>query len=162
MNLIGDGKSSSLIGKKNKGRSTERSGYLSMISVVHPSVTSRREYLANKMQKATNVINVKPENAGMIDRRIQESTFQEETDLNRSKQIANNSKAMRLNRRQMFKNAPLEDSYEPVITTKQVESPLAPEVDLPALKQSFRNSMGRNRRLDQPLNLISHQPKPLY
>ena len=57
----------------------------------------------------------------------------------------------------MFKNAPLEDSYEPVITTKQVPMPLlAPEIDLPALKQTFEMSVGRNKRLDQRLDLISH------
>jgi len=44
----------------------------------------------------------------------------------------------------MFKNAHLQDSYEPEVTTKRVESPLAPEIDLPALKQSFVTQLGRN------------------
>ena len=62
----------------------------------------------------------------------------------------------------MFKNAPLEDSYEPMITTKKVAAPLAPEIELPALKQTFINTLGRNTRFDQPLDLISHSPKPMY
>ena len=41
---------------------------------------------------------------------------------------------MRLNRRQMTKNAPLEDAYEPVMTTKRVTDPLKPEHDLSCLK----------------------------
>lgn len=86
------------------------------------------------MQKKTNIVEVKPETDGMVDKRLKESGFHLANERTKSLNVAKDSKAMRLNRRQMFKNAPLEDSYEPVITTKQVSSPLAPEIDLPALK----------------------------
>ena len=86
------------------------------------------------MQKKTNIVEVKPETDGMVDKRLKEGGFHLANERTKSLNVAKDSKAMRLNRRQMFKNAPLEDSYEPVITTKQVASPLAPEVDLPALK----------------------------
>ena len=95
---------------------------------------SKKEYLRNKAYKQTNVIAVKPEKKGQIDRRLMENGFFFATENNKSINVAKDAKAMRLNRRQMFKNAPLEDSYEPVITTKQVSAPLVPEVDLPALK----------------------------
>ena len=62
----------------------------------------------------------------------------------------------------MFKNAPLEDSYEPMMTTKKVSQAMAPEIDLPSLQQTFQNTLGRNRRLAEPLDLISHSPKPMY
>ena len=65
----------------------------------HPSVMSRKEYLLNKTEKATNIINLKPERSGMIDKRIAENEFSQESEINRSVKIANNAKAMRLNRR---------------------------------------------------------------
>lgn len=95
---------------------------------------SRKEYLRNRKAKITNIVDVKPEMAGMVDRRELENSFNGASMHNKSLSIARDAKAMRLNRRQMFKNAPLEDSYEPVITTKQVTTPLRPEIDLPALK----------------------------
>ena len=64
---------------------------------------------------------MKPETEGMIDKRLRESGFHHSYEKTKSLSVARDSKAMRLNRRQMFKNAPLEDSYEPVITTKQVD-----------------------------------------
>ena len=77
--------------------------------------------------------------------------------------MARNAKAMRLNRRQMFKNAPLEDSYEPKITTKQVsETAVKPEIELPCLKQSFQNGHGKNTQMQEQLNIITHSRKPLY
>lgn len=98
-------------------------------------MTSKKEYMRNKVQKRTNVIDVKPEPLGMVDKRMAEKDFYATEMRSKSFVVANNAKSMRLNRRQMFKNAPLEDSYEPVIMTKQVLAPLmAPEVDLPALK----------------------------
>ena len=114
----------------------------------HPTVVSRKEYLMNKAKKRTHIANLKPERMGMIDKRLAEKDFTTENELSQSVKVAKNAKAMRLNRRQMFKNAPLEDSYEPVITTKQVHSPLSPEIDLPALKQTFQNTLGRNRKFD--------------
>ena len=100
----------------------------------HSSMLSKKEYLVNKTVKPSNVINMKPERSGLIDKRMAERDFYTETELSRSVRVAKDAKAMRLNRRQMFKNAPLDDSYEPLITTKQVQQPLAPEIDLPALK----------------------------
>ena len=85
----------------------------------NPSIISKKEYLQNKAYKASNIINVKPEQLG-IDRRVKESDFSVTNDFTKSHNVAKDSKAMRINRRQMFKNAPLEDSYEPVITTKKV------------------------------------------
>ena len=41
----------------------------------HPSVMSRKEYLKNKTEKATNIINLKPERSGLIDKRIAENEF---------------------------------------------------------------------------------------
>ena len=87
--------------------------------MANPSVVSKKEYIQNKSYRATNVINVKPEYRG-IDKRLAESDFAVANDFAKSLNVAKDAKAMRLNRRQMFKNAPLEDSYEPLVTTKQV------------------------------------------
>ena len=46
----------------------------------------------------SNVINVKPENYG-IDRRLSENNFSVTNELNKSMNVAKDSKAMRLNRR---------------------------------------------------------------
>lgn len=63
----------------------------------------------------------------------------------------------------MSKNAPLGDAYEPVITTKRVQMPhLSPEIDLPALRQSFKTSLGRNKKAETRLNLITHEKSPIY
>ena len=48
----------------------------------------------------------------------------------------------------MFKNAVLDDSYEPLLTTKMVAKSLAPEVDLSSLKQSYKNVLGRSSNND--------------
>ena len=93
--------------------------------------------MRNKTEKRSNVINVKPEQAGLIDKRIAESNFNLDNEMRKSVQVVSDSKAYHLNRRLMKKNASLEHSYEPVVTTKQVKRVLAPEIDLPALKQSF-------------------------
>ena len=71
----------------------------------------------------------------------------------------------------MFKNAPLEYSYEPMVTTKHVSSPLPPEIDLPALRQSFKSNVTTHRRSTTtnaetvaraPLNILTHQTLPKY
>ena len=62
----------------------------------------------------------------------------------------------------MFKNAVLDDSYEPLLTTKMVAKSLAPEVDLPSLKQSYKNVLGRSNNKDSPLNIITQMPRPKY
>lgn len=54
----------------------------------------------------------------MVDKRMAERDFYASEMRSKSFAVANNAKSMRLNRRQMFKNAPLEDSYEPVVMTK--------------------------------------------
>ena len=84
----------------------------------NPTLASQTEYLRNKTHKRTNIISMKPEIAGMIDKRIAESTFNADNEQYRSKQIVNDAKALRLNRRQMQKNVPLEHSFEPMVTTK--------------------------------------------
>ena len=62
----------------------------------------------------------------------------------------------------MFKNAVLDDSYEPLLTTKVVSKSLAPEVDLPSLKQAYKNVLGRSNKKDLPLNIITQMPKPKF
>lgn len=64
------------------------------------------------------MLDVKPEPTGMVDKRMAERDFYASEMRSKSFAVANNAKSMRLNRRQMFKNAPLEDSYEPVVMTK--------------------------------------------
>ena len=125
----------------------------------NPTLTSKNEYLRNKVQKRTNVIDLKPEVAGMTDKRIAERSFNLDNELRRSVKIVSDAKALRLNRRQMFKNAQLEHSYEPAITTKQVSKVLDPEVDLPSLRQSFQNTVNSSRRsttVKSPLNILTH------
>jgi len=75
-----------------------------------------------------------PEKDGYVDKRRVETEFSHATERQKGIVVAKESKALRMNRRQMFKNAALEDKYEPEVTTKQVPNPLAPEIDLPALK----------------------------
>ena len=110
----------------------------------------------------TNITQVKPEDKSFTDKRRAESDFSQALELARSRNVANNAKAMKLNRKQMFKNAPLEDSYEPKVTTKLVSSPMPHEVDLPALKQSFKNTLGRNVKNEERLNIITHSNAPKY
>lgn len=62
----------------------------------------------------------------------------------------------------MFKNAALDEPYEPVIQTRAVSHAMAPEIDLPSMKQSFKSCLGRNQFLDEPLNIICHSKKPTY
>jgi len=109
-----------------------------------PGAISKKEYLRNKIQKRTSINNLKAEKTGFKDKRLIEGAFHANNEFYKSLSIANNSKATRLNRRQMFKNAPLEEPYEPVIETRVVSKALAPEFDLPSLKQSFKSSIGRN------------------
>ena len=98
-----------------------------------------------------------PEKDDNIDRRVAEPEFGVAAELHKSIVVAKEAKALRLNRGQMFKNGHLQDQYELEVTTKRVESPLAPEIDLPALKQSFVTQLGRNSMLnDHRLNLITH------
>ena len=47
----------------------------------HSSLVSRKEYLMNKANKPSNVVNVKPENYGMIDKRLVEKGFTTENQL---------------------------------------------------------------------------------
>lgn len=106
---------------------------------------------------------LKPEKDSHIDRRQVESAFFKDLEKHKALQAARDVKAIRLNRRQMSKNVPLADSYEPVLTTKQVESPYVnPEIDLPALRQSFKTTLGRNKQLDRNLNVITHEKSPIY
>ena len=111
-------------------------------------------------------MNVKPEIAGMTDKRIAESGFNAASVLRKSVQIVADAKTLRLNRGQMFKNARLEHSYEPVVTTKQVNNVLAPEIDLPALRQSFKTNIGetscKTKSVIDPLNILTHQTLPKY
>ena len=79
-------------------------------------------------------MNLKPEAADKVDKRMAESDFHLTSELLKGVTVANDAKAMRLNRRQMNKNAPLQDAYEPVMTTKQVLSPTKPEIELSCLK----------------------------
>lgn len=80
----------------------------------------------------------------MIDKRLAESDFHMTNELLKGVNVAKDAKAMRLNRRIMYKNAPLQDAYEPVMTTKQVNrSVMKPEVDLDCLKMSFKSNLGR-------------------
>ena len=65
----------------------------------NPTLTSQTEYLRNKAIKRTNIISIKPEIAGMIDKRIAENAFNADNEQYRSKQIVNDAKALRLNRR---------------------------------------------------------------
>jgi len=109
-----------------------------------PSAISKKEYIRNKTQKRTSINNLKAEKTGIKDKRLIEGAFHANNEFYKSLSIVNNSKATRLNRRQMFKNAPLEEPYEPVIETRVVSKALAPEFDLPSLKQSFKSNLGRN------------------
>ena len=86
--LADPSKSSQLFKKAVVGKSSD-----------HPSIVSRQEYLMNKASKPTHIMNLKPEKAGMIDRRLQERDFSTENELNRSHKVARDAKAMRLNRR---------------------------------------------------------------
>lgn len=49
--------------------------YVSTDLLLNPSLASKSEYLRNKIQKKTDVINLKPEIAGMTDQRIAENSF---------------------------------------------------------------------------------------
>ena len=118
-NLLADNAKSSLFEYKNKGKSMNRREYMKIMGE-QSTVQSKKEYLLNRTEKPSSVINMRPEKSGFIDKRMAERDFYTETELSKSVKIAKDAKAMRLNRRQMFKNAPLEDSYEPLITTKQV------------------------------------------
>ena len=69
----------------------------------------------------------------MVDKRMAESDFHITNELLKGINVANDAKAMRINRRQMSKNAPLQDAYEPVMTTKQVPNPIKPEIELTCL-----------------------------
>ena len=62
-------------------------------------MASRQEYLMNRANKPTSILNMKPERTGMIDRRLEERDFSTENELNRSHKVARDAKAMRLNRR---------------------------------------------------------------
>lgn len=48
------------------------------------TLASKTEYLRNKTQKRTNIINLKPEVAGMTDKRIAESNFNSDIENHRS------------------------------------------------------------------------------
>lgn len=65
---------------KGKGKSVDRNEYIKHMSE-HPSLVSRKEYLMNKANKPSNVINVKPEKYGMIDKRLLEKGFTTENQL---------------------------------------------------------------------------------
>ena len=133
-----------------------------VISGEHPGLTSNKEYMRNRAQKMTNITQLRPENSQLTDKRRAENDFYRASEIVRSRNVVKESKAMKLNRRQMFKNAPLGDSYEPSITTALVSAPLAHEVDLPSLKQSFKNTLGHISQQKDKLNLISHSPAPKY
>ena len=66
---------------------------------LNPTILSRKEYLKNRVQKRTNIISVKPESEGMIDKRLRESGFHHANERTKSLNVARDSKAMRLNRR---------------------------------------------------------------
>jgi len=70
-------------------------------------VTSRMEYLRNKQPKQTSILSLKPEPSRMVDKRMAESDFHMTSELLKGMNVASDAKAMRLNRRQMQKNAPL-------------------------------------------------------
>ena len=75
-----------------------------------------------------------PETGGYVNKHRVETEFSLATERQKGIDVAKEARYFRMNRRQMFKNAALEDNYEPNVTTKQVSNPLAPEIDLPALK----------------------------
>ena len=58
----------------------DRNEYMKLMSE-HPSLVSRKEYLMNKANKPSNVVNVKPEKYGMIDKRLVEKGFTTENQL---------------------------------------------------------------------------------
>ena len=120
------------------------------------SLISKKEYLKNKAYKPSHVLNVRPERAGSVDHRLAEGSFFHSNESRKSLNVAVDSKSLHKNRMQMFKNAVLDDSYEPLLTTKMVaKSLVAPEVDLPSLKQSYKNVLGRSNKKDSPLNIIT-------
>ena len=84
------------------------------------SLVSKKEYLKNKAYKPSHVLNVRPERAGSVDHRLAEGSFFHSNESKKSFNVAANSKSLHKNRRQMFKNAVLDDSYEPLLTTKLV------------------------------------------
>lgn len=88
----------------------------------HPSITSKKEYQRNKAYRSTNISMVKPETDSHMDKRCMETSFFKDLEKHRVLQVARDVKAVRLNRRQMSKNAPLVGNYEPIITTKKVEA----------------------------------------
>ena len=49
--------------------------YIKIMEDHNPSMMSRREYLANKIEKRTNIMQLKPEKSGLIDKRMAESDF---------------------------------------------------------------------------------------
>jgi len=71
------------------------------------SKTSRLEYLRNKDHKKTSVMCLQPEPTKLIDKRLAESNFHMTNELLKGINIAKEARAMRLNRRIMYKNAPL-------------------------------------------------------
>ena len=126
------------------------------------SLISKKEYLKNKAYKPSHVLNLRPERAGSVDHRLAEGNFFHSNESRRSLNIAADAKSLHKNRMQMFKNAVLDDSYEPLLTTKVVSKSLAPEVDLPSLKQAYKNVLGRSNKKDSPLNIITQMPKPKF
>ena len=79
VNLLGDSKSN-LFDHNVKGKSVDRQEYIKLLND-HPSVVSRKEYLNNKAIKPSNVVNMKPEKAGMMDKRLIEKGFTTENQL---------------------------------------------------------------------------------
>ena len=119
------------------------------------SLVSKKEYLKNKAYKPSHVLNVRPERAGSVDHRLAEGNFFHSNESKKSLNIASNAKSLHKNRMQMFKNAVLDDSYEPLLTTKLVSKSVAPEVDLHSHHQCYKDQLGRPKKIDSPLNIIT-------
>lgn len=75
--MLADAKSS-LFDFKKGVKSTNRGENMKIMGE-HPSVLSKKEYLLNKTEKPSNVINLKPERSNLIDKRIVENDFYVET-----------------------------------------------------------------------------------